>query len=426
MNVRHIIQKSLLVALTALAFNSCDMMTEDLDDCPTGLYVNFVYDYNIQRADMFKDHVGGLTLYVYDESDRLVATRTMDEGQLSKYGSYIHFSEEELAPDHSYRLMAVGFQHYVLSNVGAKYRITGDNAGAQWSQFFINLDHQPISRSNSLNLSSDIDTHPYYYVDNVEPLDTLWHTLTTIMTPAEMFPKEAHPQMLTPAQTEYTWQRDGSIKTNGQEKVTLVKGEPAYATVSMIRDTNHLNVTLRALNDDSADNQVVDTDYTVEIYDNNSQLDCHNNLTHPEDTLLYRPYRQWTTTFVGNDHISYESAAHYDLMFNRLLYKNANVDGDQYAVLSLEDIAKSRNAVLVIRKKDTGEIIFGLNLPYILASGRTWVERNYHYQEYLDREYDYRLQFILRGARIDEIQLFLGTHVHIIPWAMRTQNESFK
>ena len=82
MNVRHIIQKSLLVALTALAFNSCDMMTEDLDDCPTGLYVNFVYDYNIQRADMFKDHVGGLTLYVYDESDRLVAQRTVSGSEL--------------------------------------------------------------------------------------------------------------------------------------------------------------------------------------------------------------------------------------------------------------------------------------------------------------------------------------------------------
>ena len=125
MNVRLIIQKGFVAVVAALALSSCDMMTEDLSDCPTGLYVNFVYDYNIQRADMFKDHVGGLTLYVYDESDRLVASKTMGEGQLSKYGSYIHFSEEELAPDHSYRLMAVAFQHELLSNIGAKYRLTG-------------------------------------------------------------------------------------------------------------------------------------------------------------------------------------------------------------------------------------------------------------------------------------------------------------
>ena len=67
---------------------------------------------------------------------------------------------------------------------------------------------------------------------------------------------QLYPQMLTPAKTEYTWQQDGSIKTNGQERVTVVRGEPTYATVSMIRDTNHLNVTLRALNDNPADNQV--------------------------------------------------------------------------------------------------------------------------------------------------------------------------
>ena len=416
MNVRHIIQKGMLAMMAALTLSSCDMMKEDLSDCPTGLYVNFVYDYNIQRADMLKDHVGGLTLYVYDESDGLVATKTMTEGQLSRYGSYIHFSEEELAPGHSYRLMAVGFQRSALSSSGAKYRVTGNTVGTPWQQFAIDLEHQPVTRALA----------DYYYVDNSEPLDTLWHTLTTITTPADMHPMQLHPQSLTPAKTEYTWLKDGSIKTNGQERVNVVKGEPTYATVSLIRDTNHLNVTLRALNDSIADNQVVDTAYTVEIYDNNSQLDCRNNLTHPEDTLIYKPYRQWTTTFVGNDQVAYESAAHYDLMFNRLLYKNAKVEGDQYAVLNIEDLPKVRNAVLVIRKKSDGEIIFALNLPYILASGRTWVERNYHYQEYLDREYDYRLQFILKGGRLDEIQLILGTEIHILSWAIRQQHENVK
>ena len=55
MNVRNIIRKSLQMIMVVAALSSCDMMTEDLSDCPTGLYVNFVYDYNIQRADMFKD-----------------------------------------------------------------------------------------------------------------------------------------------------------------------------------------------------------------------------------------------------------------------------------------------------------------------------------------------------------------------------------
>ena len=415
MNVRLIIQKGIVAVLAALALSSCDMMTEDLDYCPTGLYVNFVYDYNIQRADMFKDHVGSLTLYVYDESDRLVASKSMTEGQLSKYGSYIHFSEEELAPDHRYRLMAVAFQHDMLSTAGAKYRLTGNNSGNQRQQFYITLDH-----TTTRNFAH------YFDVSNAAPLDTLWHTLTTIISPADAYPFEYHPAMITPAKCEYSWQRDGTIRTNGQEMVSIVSGVPTYATVALIRDTKQLNVTLRAVNDNPADNLVKDADYTVEIIDNNSQLDCDNNLSNPADTLVYSPYQQWTTTFVGSNQVASESAAHYDLMFNRLIYKNASVADDQYAILNEEDIAKSRNAILLIRKKDTGEIIFGLNLPYILASGRNYQERYYHYQEYLDREYDYRLQFIIKGGRVDDIQLFLGTEVHIVPWAMRQQHEHLK
>jgi hypothetical protein len=107
-------------------------------------------------------------------------------------------------------------------------------------------------------------------------------------------------------------------------------------------------------------------------------------------------------------------------------YKALQADDDQYAILNIEDIAKARNAVLLIRKADSGEIIFGINLPYILASGRNYQERYYHYQEYLDREYDYRLQFIIRGGRVDEIELYLGTHVHLIPWAIRQQHENLE
>ena len=416
MNVRLIIQKGFVAVLAALALSSCDMMTDDLDDCPAGLYVSFVYDYNIQRADMLKDHVGIVTLYVYDESDRLVASKYMGKGQLSKYGSYIHFTESELAPGHDYRLMAVAFQDEHLPAAGAKYRLTGNSTGTEWQQFFINLDHSATRGADN-----------YYYVSNAAPLDTLWHTLTTITTPAASMPLTAMPAMLTPAATDYSWQRDGSIKSNGVERVSLQQGEPAYATVSLIRDTKHLNITLRAIDNENVDDNMVRAeDYTVEIVDNNAQLDCRNNLTNPADTLVYTPYRQWTTAFVGTDGVAGEQAAHYDLMFNRLVYKNASVQDDQYAILSEADIAGSSNAVLIIRKKDTGDIIFGINLPYILSSGRTWQERYYHYQEYLDREYDYRLQFILKGGRVENVQLFIGMDVHTVPWAVRQQHETLE
>jgi hypothetical protein len=175
----------------------------------------------------------------------------MGEGQLSKYGSYIHFSEQELAPGHNYRLMAVAFQHSNLSNVGAKYRVTGNTIGSDWRQFVIDLDHQSASGSRMAGSQQFFDTRvegDRYFVSNAAPLDTLWHTLTTVTSPADAQPKQLNPAQLTPAQCEYSWQRDGSITTNGVEKVSLVKGEPTYATLSLIRDTKHLNISLRVLN----------------------------------------------------------------------------------------------------------------------------------------------------------------------------------
>nr|MCR4582613.1 FimB/Mfa2 family fimbrial subunit [Prevotella sp.] len=67
--------KKYLVALVSLALlSSCEMMKEDEDLTNCGLFVTFKYDYNLQRADMFGDHVGGVTLYVFDSDGHFVRT----------------------------------------------------------------------------------------------------------------------------------------------------------------------------------------------------------------------------------------------------------------------------------------------------------------------------------------------------------------
>ena len=386
MNVRHIIQKSLLVALTALAFNSCDMMTEDLDDCPTGLYVNFVYDYNIQRADMFKDHVGGLTLYVYDESDRLVTQRTVSGSELTKYGYYIHFTEQELAPDHTYRLQAVAMQkdwNAALQTPGAKYRKTDMQTGNDWKSFNIKLDRTQAS--------------PYFEVSDVAPLDTMWHTLTTLKADAANIP----------AKTQYHELASGNVQTNGVETITVVSGEPTYATVSLIRDTNHLNLSLREIDNPE---QVNHEDYDVFIIDDNPDVDFENKVIAPADSVIYRPYAQWTSYVESDGVTTADRSAHYDLMFNRLRYNPT----------------ASKNAVLCIRKRATGEVVALFNLPYILCQGRMAYEINaYQPQEYLDREYDYRLELWLKGERWQE-GAYLLICVHDLPWVLRMQYVSLQ
>jgi len=361
------------------------MMTEDRDDCPEGLYVNFVYDYNTQRADMFKDHVGGLTLYVYDESDRLVAQRTVSGSELRQYGYNIHFTEQELAPGHQYRLTLVAMQkdwNEALQTKGAKYVKTDMGAGSDRKSLAISLQREASSQP------------PYRLVSNEAPLDTLWHTLTTLQATSAT----------QPASTQYHLAADGQVQSNGVETVTLNSGEPAYATVSLIRDTKHLNISLREIDHPERVNH---EDYEVFIIDANGDLDYQNNLIQPTDSLIYLPYAAWTTNYDGGGTIGEQRSAHYDLMFNRLMYSTT----------------PQKNAVLCIRKKSTGQDIAVLNLAEVLSEGRTAFEiYNYSAQEYLDREYDYRLELFLKGEQWQKLS-YLYVCIDVLSWAKRIQFE---
>lgn len=105
--IKHLYMLAVMAAGTGV-MASCDMMEQDLDDCPYGLYVNFKYDYNLQRADMFNDHVGSVTLYIFDEDGNLVKTQEESNvggvSPLSDPGYAMHITD--LAPGH-YQFIAL-------------------------------------------------------------------------------------------------------------------------------------------------------------------------------------------------------------------------------------------------------------------------------------------------------------------------------
>ena len=76
---------ALALLATAAVPTSCDMMHEETDYCPYGLYLTFKYDYNLQRADMFNDHVGSVTLYIFDEQERLAEAWNRRAAQAVNY-----------------------------------------------------------------------------------------------------------------------------------------------------------------------------------------------------------------------------------------------------------------------------------------------------------------------------------------------------
>ena len=92
----------------AATLSSCDMMTEDRDDCPTGLYLTFKYDYNLQRADMFGDHVGAVDVYVFDKDGKYVKTLSeANAGPVRPLASPTYAMHANLAKEHRATVLAI-------------------------------------------------------------------------------------------------------------------------------------------------------------------------------------------------------------------------------------------------------------------------------------------------------------------------------
>ncbi len=390
----------------AMLAASCTMIQDSVDYCPTGLYVRFVYDYNTARADMFKDHVGHVRLYVYDEQGQKVAERSVSNtaasAPLADYGYALHLDPSELRPGR-YRLQAVAMQRdwdAAAAADGARYRHEADVTHGEAMR--ITLDHDP----------DVIPGTQQHLVDHKSlPLDTLWHTLKV--------QSHAPTDGVAPMPMQRT-SRPYSVYPLDEQYVTVTDNMATYATISLVRDTKHLNITMRHL--DFPDD-VFHHDYEVTIVDDNATL-LHDNALAPSDSLRYTPYAAWTSRFTDGgvivdptvpratsqadddapDGLRYQRTAHYNLMFNRLMYN--------------DDAARS--AMLQVRNLNSGKVVARINLPYMLAEGRAAYELyGYSPQEYLDREYDYHLNLFLKG----ESWAYCDIVVNVLSWSKRYQNE---
>ena len=107
-------------------------------------------------------------------------------------------------------------------------------------------------------------------------------------------------------------------------------------------------------------------------------------------------------------HVIAERNAHYDFSLFRLI----NSDDTRH------------NPRLIIRNHETGHTIVNIDLCYYLALARNAYEiQNYSPQEYLDREYDYRLDFGIEGSGSEETWKYVTISINVLSWAIRIQNE---
>lgn len=360
----HIIKKSIrhtaLVAV-ALGMGACDpILDNEDDDCPVGLYVTFEYNHNIERADIFRDQVGSVTAYVYDEADKLVAWQTCENrpgnAPLKQHGYQMHFPD---LPEGNYRLVAWAHQRSYDETLaeGANFVKSTVGKGSSVNDLQVRLDRTPASRAT--------DEEPLARVDHQGlPLDTLWNGCNT-------------------------------------HRVEVRKNRPSYDTLSLVRDTKMLTITLRHLDEDKQADIDAD-DYQLFIVDNNGQLG-HDNRPLADEDIVYTPFHTWTTDFRDDQGNIVQRAAHFGIMTSRLMH---HTDPE-------------KNALLVVRSRETGKQVATINLPDCLAQGRNAVDYyRYSQQEFLDRENNYSLDFFLKGDSWQYIDL----RISILSWSKRIQN----
>ena len=91
--------------LMLVSLSSCEKIYDDLEACPHGVSLRFVYDYNMADANAFPKKVDCLTLYVYDSEDNYVATHVVTADSLLKDEGWRMQLE---LPEGSYHFVAYG------------------------------------------------------------------------------------------------------------------------------------------------------------------------------------------------------------------------------------------------------------------------------------------------------------------------------
>lgn len=351
---KHILKAGWLAGiLLSLSVTSCtDFIFDSREGCERGVYVNFVYDYNLHRSDLFPDHVGEVTLYIFDEEGNYIDSRTEANDDafqpLKEYGYNMYLD----LPDGKYRFVALAQQRKSDDQLRGSFLRTEMDENSRMEDLQITLDHTRLYDGIGLVNHQG------------QPLDTLWHSIS-------------------------------------DQPVEVKQGQYAYHTLSLVRNTKYISVTLRDVDDPVA---MDINDYNLYITGGNIRLN-HDNSEDSSIKALCTPYVTWNTqdpdvssrtTAVGN-------MGHADFMTLRI-FAHDNLADDE---------------VLVVEHKETGKRVIEVNLPDLLGRLSNYDElHRYSRQEFLDRGYDYNLSFFLSGGTWAYANVSIG----VLGWSKRIQN----
>jgi hypothetical protein len=220
----------LLLCLSALAWSGCGWLPDYLEDCSPKYRIQFIADVNLNFADAFEQEVSDVTIYVYDEEDRLVLTRTASGAALAPTdGSKFAMDISDLAPG-QYHIVAWG-----------------------------NLSENEQFTVPSLDLRSD---------------------LTDLICTLTRTSRADAPDLVTDQLTPLF---HGTTDIRISPDVTY--GTYIY-TVQLTKDTNEITVVLQQM--DSTPMTTDDFDFAITA--NNGRINYDNTLRYDEDPFIYSAY----------------------------------------------------------------------------------------------------------------------------------------
>ncbi len=74
--LRNITSVVIACLMISLSLSSCSGVYDDLDECPRGVTIRFIFDYNLEFANAFPTQVDCLSLFIFDKKGNLVERHT--------------------------------------------------------------------------------------------------------------------------------------------------------------------------------------------------------------------------------------------------------------------------------------------------------------------------------------------------------------
>ena len=362
---------SLILATSLL---SCSMVNEDLDPCApapnTFTKIDFIYDYNMDYVDLFKEHVGSVYLYIFDQDSIFLRRQGLRRIQMDGEVDFsMVFDTLDFKPGNTYHLVAMANGNH------AGYSATLETPGfvktdliegvSKISDYVIKLD-----RDNDGNYDFGIVNYKDAFGQPQQMIDTIWST------------KPDEVRTITIPKIDYT-------PSPVRQPDVVVRD-----TIPMMRLTNSIDVNIKG----SYFNETMSED------------DFH--------VIIDFPHGNGTIDFTGTVYPAQELV--YQCLRKRMRNYNeaTRADGDVWGVQSIFGVSRLQvndESSLQMYDAKTGELIVKIdNFSDYLANAFSTSQADG--QELLDRNYEFQVDLTIDN---NGKPLYMDITIAILGWAKR-------